>query len=246
MDRMRVSRRGISVALAVPICLIALASVAPLGVASSRPIAPTAVKPADARTTGGAGCSLINPQPAAPLEMNTVGMNGLFKTVAMEKEIFACQTAAAGPNVRDLETFIEIIESRRGQIVEIRPSTVTCVKEFQGGTVTCSNKDLNLGSTKTPLQGCDPASQYVPADPVVMNTEVGILVIKTIKVEKEVFKCGANLRDLYVFTEILERPTQVAGVGSTIRPISVKSFGVVCVKNVQAGAITGCQRFATT
>jgi hypothetical protein len=50
-------------------------------------------------------CQPTNPQPAQPLEMNTVVGGGVAKTVAMEKELFDCQDPAAGTTFsRDVET----------------------------------------------------------------------------------------------------------------------------------------------
>jgi hypothetical protein len=204
------------------------------------------VQAAGAAQGGGAQltCALLQ-APAQPLELNTVAADGLFKTVAMEKEIFTCRNAAGNPVViRDLETFIEVIQRANGELVAVRVDLAICNKDFRDDRVSCAIAPLPLAAPEpTPLAGCDIETHRVPADPVQMNTAITGPVVKTIKVEKEWFRCGNRIRDIYVFTEIMERRQQAAGGGETYVPFLRRAFGVVCVKNVRAGRIQSCHRF---
>lgn len=116
-----------------------------------------------------AACELADSplQPLEPLEMNTVSINGFFKTVAMEKEVFICQDPTRNQIV-DVETFIEIIEFL-GSTVDRRVTVARCVKDLLLGTVSCGTNDLPLGFLENPLQGCSPSSNLI-IDPVEMNT----------------------------------------------------------------------------
>jgi hypothetical protein len=230
--------------------MLSLLVIGQLASASALAAAPGAagVQAAGAAQGGGAQLSCaLQRAPAQPLELNTVAADGLFKTVAMEKEIFTCRNAAGNPVViRDLETFIEVIQRANGEIVVLRVELATCNKDFRNDRVSCAIVPLPLAAPEqTPLEGCDIETQQVPADPVQMNTAITGPVVKTIKVEKEWFRCGDRVRDIYVFTEIMERRQQVAGGGETYVPFLRRAFGVVCVKNVRAGRIQSCRRFGT-
>jgi hypothetical protein len=236
-----------------PLILLSLLVIGQLASSATLAAAPGAttsvLQSGVAAQAGGGGqvaCGLQR-APAQPLELNTVAADGLFKTVAMEKEIFTCRNAAGNAVViRDLETFIEVIQRANGEIVALRVELATCNKDFRTDRITCGIAPLPLGApTQAPLEGCDIETQAVPADPVVMNTELTGPVVKTIKVEKEWFRCGNRLRDVYVFTEIMERREQLAGGGETYVPFLRRAFGLVCVKNVRAGRIEVCRRFGT-
>lgn len=195
------------------------------------------------------GCKLAQPQPGVPLQMNLVGSGGLFKTVAMEKEIFDCTSPASGTItvISDVETFIEIVE-RNTSLVEIRTEIATCNKNFVTGTILCRTVPLQLGKTAAPLQGCNPATETAPFAPVVMNTVISG-VVKTMKVEKEIFQCtpiagtAPMIGDVYVFTEIDEARTTLATGVVTYRDVAHKFMGVVCYKQESTASVAACNQF---
>jgi hypothetical protein len=242
----QITRRRLTWAVSMLfVASVTLSSAAPLGAAS--PKAP------DGNPAPGT-CQLARPpmQPANPLEMNTIARGDLFKTVAMEKEVFVCSNAAGAPTViRDVETFIEIIERDRGVQVEQRVEIATCDKDFESGNVRCGNQQLRLQTIEAPLKGCDPlaSEQLQPADPVEMNTVTTIGTdrkeyVKAIKVEKEILSCGNFLGDHYLFTEIIEMRTNIPGTHTlTYRPALRRFFGVFCRKDTIKGAIVGCGKF---
>ncbi len=200
-------------------------------------------------------CELVQPQPAHPLEANTVAVGALFKTVAMEKETFACTVDPNFPptQLRDVETFIEIVEAatRDGvKVVEKRVESATCIKDLagQGGwVVRCSTEPVALAPPGNPaIPGdCRPSPDQ-PADPVDMDTAVGAndRFVKTVKVEKEVFFCSEDVvADVYLFTEIIEAQTRnAAGAVGTVRPIAKEFEGIVCFKRIIEPRLTGCRQ----
>ncbi len=195
-----------------------------------------------------AGCHLAQPQPGMPLQMNTVAAGGLFKTVAMEKEIFNCiDTTGALAQIRDVETFLEVVENGPN-LVEIRPEIATCIKSFVNFQIHCRTAPLVLGKTATPLLGCNPSSESAPFAPVIMNTVLSGIV-KTIKVEKEIFQCvntagtAPSIGDVYVFTEIDEARTTLPSGVVTYRPTAHKFMGVVCYKQESTATVTACNQF---
>lgn len=197
-------------------------------------------------------CQPTDPQPAAPLEMNTVQVDDLAKTIAMEKELFSCQDPAAGATFsRDVETFVEVIEQATATNVTRvarRVLIVTCDKNFAPtGVVDCRTANIPLGpKVPSALQGCQtpPPGSVVrtPADPVEMNSVALLDFIKTIKVEKEVLNCPGFIGDVYLFTEVLEKRTTGA---SGYVPFSTRFDGILCRKDPQQGVITSCTRFET-
>jgi hypothetical protein len=228
---------------------ISLSSAAPLGAKNAKPVA----APEGNVNT----CRLADPpmQPALPLELNTIARDGLFKTVAMEKEVFICGTAAAPDTIiRDVETFIEAVELNKGQQIEWRTEIATCNKNFQTGVVQCRTKQLPLPTIDVPLQGCQPLqlANRQPLDPVEMNTVTTIGTdhreyVKTVKVEKEILACespNAQIGENYLFTEIIEMRAIIAGTNTqTYRPALRQFFGVFCRKNVPLGTIVSCGRY---
>jgi len=228
-------RRRWGVIAVMALAVVPLAIAVPTGAAG--PVSKTAVVPLG----GQVACRLHDPQPTDPLEMNTVAAAGLFKTVAMAKELFDCQAAGARTVAKDLETFIEIVQDAK-RVIELRVELAHCTKDFAAGTVKCVWSKPDLFQLPTPIAGCDPTTLHSPPDPVVMNTAVAG-VIKTIKVEKEIMQCGAEIGDLYTFTEIIEARTALASGGFTFRPIIHRFLGVMCFKQVQQADINRCARF---
>jgi hypothetical protein len=197
-------------------------------------------------------CTPTNPQPAAPLEMNTVVIGSVAKTVAMEKELFDCQDSTGAQFARDVETFVEILETGTATNISTAARRViiaTCDKNFvPTGRVLCKSKTITLTApVANPLAGCRqfPAASVLktPADPVEMNTVVVGDVVKTIKVEKEVLDCGTFVGEVYLFTEVIELRTAAQPVPATI---ATRFDGIMCRKTVQLGDITSCTRFTTT
>ena len=207
-----------------------------------------------------AGCQLAQPQPGEPLELNSVSVREVFvKTVAMEKEVFDCTVpnpqGGTHPQVRDLETFIEIVELRKGdQIFPVTKSveSALCVKDFPfplpGGTASCRAQSVPLGGPDpTPLQGCVPLpAQSQPFAPVQMTTVAIGAMTKTVKVEKEILDCSHRFNapivgDVYLFTEIIE-----AAQAGTLVPVSKTFEGIICFKDTQEAQLRFCEQFPTS
>jgi hypothetical protein len=248
VERIQASKpRGIAIVIVAATLLPAVAT-ATLAARSNAPSGQAA------RPQGGATitCQLTGPREG--LELNTIAVGSLFKTIAMEKELFDC--GPVGGQVtqqRDVETFIELVQNTKGQLVE-PPSTMltTCISAPGAGTITCTNKNLPLSPPNpTPLKGCRPGSAATPADPVEMNTAITNGIVKTIKVDKSWYSCdtpqGVVIQDVYVFNEILEQRATVPGTNTpTVKPFLRKTFGVVCTKIEARAAITACAPFRTT
>jgi hypothetical protein len=188
------------------------------------------------------------PTPAFPLEMNTVATGLLVKTVAMEKEILSCNDVN-GPVTRDIETFIEVIDKENATptvaFLAARLVISTCDKRNTTiPSITCGKTAPNLPSVSNfSLGDCRLLTPQLN-DPVEMNTvrtDDG-KVVKTIKVEKEIYACNDSSRigDLYVFTQVIE-PLNAAG--DNFATAGVRYLGVFCTKNPSTGLIEGCVRF---
>ena len=186
-----------------------------------------------------AACKLASPQPAAPLELNLVavksGTTDIAKSIAMEKEVFNC---AKPPSIKDVETFIEQVQVRSGNVMKPRPPLVeqySCEKAFPSGTVSCRFKRVTVGAPSNPLEGCRPRpADQQPAAPVRMDSVVLGRLVKTVKVEKEIWDCREQIGDVYLFTEVVEA---VPG------RVTQRLFeGIVCVKSETAGEVVRCDR----
>jgi hypothetical protein len=165
----------------------------------------------------------------------------LIKHVIMEKEIYDCVDPEGGMFVRDVETFIEIIQRVQGgrtTTVEKRVEELICDKGNVGGgyRVRCSARDVPL------LQGTDgvncnptpPQDRAQPKDPVEMNTVITSRqdTVKTFKVDKELLDCGSFdpriTGHLYLFSEIVEQRV-AAGGADNIRPTEKKFQAILCL-----------------
>jgi len=262
MQSLLVPRRLALLAAMAVLAIVGSASAVTIG-APRAPAAPAAPAAAVAQT----GPCVLQPTAGKDLfEMSTIVENGLFKTVAMEKEIYKCTNAAMVNEIKDLETFIEIIQTGTlnatgalaSNIVDVRVRQVTCAKNFTTGQISCGRGSITLatGTAATPpLQGCDWQSgdAYAPTVPTILNMVVNGGVVKEIKVDKEVFMCHpvtgavAVLRDVYVFTEILEyrqnATTTTPPLPLTYKLSTYKFIGVTCDKQLEEAKITGCARF---
>lgn len=210
-------------------------------------------------------------QPGGGLQLNTVVLSpggssadrfALVKSVAMEKEIFFCQPG----QIRDHETFVELVELKRGQNVTTVDRGVletVCVKDFTSHTTqgasgaTCVAKRVDLvGPDPTPFQGCLPSQSIPQPNPAVqMNTVALGNLTKTVKVEKEVLDCskrfgnqpGTVAGDVYLFTEIVEGIDKTSQGLPTLRPLAtgITFEGVICFKHLQLAQIASCETFQT-
>ncbi len=249
MHSLLVPRRLALLAAMAVLAIIASASAVTMGA----PRAPAAAPAAEVAQQNGP-CVL---QPTAGkdlFEMSTIVENGLFKTVSMEKEIYRCTTANLANQIKDLETFIEIVQTPK-TIVDVRVRQVTCVKDFLTGMITCGKGSVALATgaaSAPPLLGCDWLSgdPYAPTQPTILNMVVNGGTVKEIKVDKEVFLCrpvtGAApvLRDVYLFTEIIEyRAAATATTPETYKISTYRFIGVTCDKLLEEAKITGCTRF---
>lgn len=234
--------RGLFIVLLLVALMVTASSVA----LAARPGAMTLARTV---TPAGDSCRLSGPQNG--LEMNTVVASGLFKTIAMEKDIFTCSNGQNDNLIRDVETFIELVENQQGRLVEApRVELAVCNHDFDLDTIRCANFQVSLSQpVPNPLVGCDINSFGSPSDPVVMNSAVNNGVVKTIKVEKSWFRCdgtqGPTLRHIYTFTEILEHRTKLANGNNTLRPFRHAFIGIWCQLNESAGTVDGCGRFPT-
>jgi hypothetical protein len=212
-------------------------------------------------------CQLESPQPESPLRLNAVAVKKFAKTITMEKEVFDCFDAQSKlAQVRDQETFVEVVERSgahssvhagkrsRGhggagpglRTVAVRVESVTCAKDLVSGRVGCRSVAVPLGSTSTPLAKCTVTSGTYPFDritqpshPVEMSTVVlSRGLVKTIKVEDEVFSCSGQIGDLFLFTEILEQAKE-----NTITPFARQFAGVICFKDEAKAEVVACKLF---
>jgi len=244
VDRFQVPKpSGIAIGLIVGL-LLALAASAALAARTNAPSKLAAAPEGPAASA----CTLTGPREG--LELNTVVVGQLFKTVAMEKELFKCGPAGTTQvtQQRDVETFIELVENTQGQLVQpVLVMRTICVMDPPTGKVTCTNTNVpSGGSNPTPLKGCQPGSFATPDDPVEMDTAVTSGIAKTIKVDKSWYTCdtpqGPRIQDVYVFNEVLEQRNASA---PGLKPFARKTIGIVCTKDQQRATITACTSFPT-
>ena len=169
-------------------------------------------------------------EPEHPLELNTVVVGRLVKTIAMEKEEIRCIQAPTGITVQvyDVEVFVEIVEqAANGRVrpIQKRVELAVCAKDIRPQRtppgIRCRASDVPLQNFADPFVGCGRADRQ-PRDPVEMNTVVlRDALIKTVKVEKELFDCDGPVVELFLFTEIVEsgRTTRLAAVSKTFEAI---------------------------
>jgi hypothetical protein len=184
--------------------------------------------------------------------------DAMFKHVVMQKELYDCVENPGDPDqerrfVRDVETFIEIIQRVQGGrtvLVEKRMEELVCDKgEAAVGTtalgISCSARDVPLQEGPLPPFGfggfLPPQSQL--ADPVVMNTVATSRqdVVKTMKVDKEHVIYNGEPSHLYLFTEIVEQRGGAPGA-DTIRPTEKKFQAIICLIRPD-GLIRLCHHF---
>lgn len=185
-----------------------------------------------------------------PIEMNTVVVRNLVKTIKVEKEIFFCDTNADGvpDRIVDLQIFTKIAERIRPALAVGAPpitqfpivsktfEVVTCVKDIADPTaVKCQSEEPPASlPVQPPPQNVPP--RPVPKDPIEMNTVVVGNIIKTVKAQKEVFLeppplTGGSgfILDVETFTEIFEK---VVGPQQIPRTVAKRVEVAVCKKEV--------------
>jgi hypothetical protein len=199
----------------------------------------------------------------------------IFKTVKAQKEIFYCYDKKVGDpkslkQIVEIELFTVLIESEDGGFLGWDFFATRCVKEldtrfrnppFQQWIVTdCRviaepvlNSDQGFAPLPVDVKKCTAQFGKAPyqggalhvEDPVEMETAVSGAATKTVKVNKEVFRCfesGAETRpliyDIEIYTEILE-----------FFPIEndddrdVFDWTWYCVKDEAKARILGCSFF---
>ena len=153
------------------------------------------------------------------VEMNTVVVGNLVKTIEVEKFEFPCGDDPNKPTqIRDVQIFTEVIETQEKETFSIlakRFQVITCDEDTRTATLLGCNS-----STPPPLTipirraDCKDAGSIVnPLHlpiPIAMNTVVVGDLVKTVKAQKELFFCGADLVkadlvSLTTFTEIIEK-----------------------------------------
>jgi hypothetical protein len=199
------------------------------------------------------GCQLRSPQPEAPFKLNVVAVKNLAKTIAVETEVFSCFDAQSNlAQIKDVDTTIELIErgstGAKPTLTTVSKSIMaeTCSKNLQTGRVSCKAETLPLGVTETPLTKCQVTKGTYPFDTVVQPThplEMNTVtlddgLVKTVRVDKEVFDCSGRIGDVYLFTEVVEA-TNPSGFSLD----RTQFEGVVCFKNETTAKVSECKLF---
>jgi hypothetical protein len=189
-------------------------------------------------------------EPEHPLELNTVAVGRFVKSIAMEKEEVRCVQSPSGNTVQiyDVEIFVEIIErAQRGKVqpIEKRVELAVCAKDVRPQRtpprISCNARDVPLQPIPDAFVGCGWTVKQ-PRDPVEMNTvvvqnstipiplplPVGEPLIKTVKVEKELFDCDGPVVEIFLFTEIVE-----SGAKASFHAVS-KTFEAILCRKEQA------------
>ena len=151
-------------------------------------------------------CSLNSLQLTNPIDMNTVIVGAMVKTIHVEKEVYACTDP---PAIYDQDIYIKKIEDL-AKFPNVTSSTtfevVTCAKNNLTGDV--------LGCVKKIPHQYSPINihcqQTFIGFPMQLNTVVAPNgIVKTVEAQKEVFGCPTSvspkfMKDVTIFTEIFE------------------------------------------
>jgi hypothetical protein len=209
--------------------IVALVVAAALPLAAQAQVAPTL------------NCLYGGPLHPLSLNMVGMPQTASFKTVKAQKEIFYCYDKKVGDpkslkQIVEIELFTVLIEDEDGEFLGWDFFATRCVKEldtrfrnppFQQWIVTdCRviaepvlNSDQGFAPLPVDVKKCTAQFGKAPyqggalhvEDPVEMETAVSGAATKTVKVNKEVFRCfesGAETRpliyDIEIYTEILE------------------------------------------
>jgi hypothetical protein len=125
----------------------------------------------------------------------------------------------------------------------------TCIKDLKSGGVSCKSISLPVGVTRTPLEKCRVTKVTYPfpvvpqpTHPIEMSTvTLSDRLVKTVSVEKEVFDCGGQIGDLYLFTDVIE-----LAKGLDVRPVATRFEGVIRLKNESTAELVSCKLFTPT
>lgn len=156
----------------------------------------------------------------ATVAMNTVASGDLVKTVVMEKEVFRCfkRESPRLPRrifhqeaVVDVQLFTERTDRRVGDVfetIETAFHAVVCKKDVDAAQLEeCDNIRIPDLDSAT-VAGCSFESP-VGGHPVAMATVTVGDLVRTIKAQKEVFRCpspgGEVFVDFTTFTELVEK-----------------------------------------
>ncbi len=181
-------------------------------------------------------------QAPEPIDMNTVNVKGIAKTIHVEKEVFSCLIGAKQVVV-DVTIYTELIENIRShEATNMKFEVVTCVK-YDKGVLGCK--------TETPSRSAEVSEmtcELIPATlPLAMNTVVDGRIVKTIEAEKEVFECDFNndvpttILDVTIFSEIFEE------VKNRSQEVIAKKFeAAFCLKEVNTAKVLACKQQTVT
>jgi hypothetical protein len=157
-------------------------------------------------------CTISSKQPIDATEMNTVVIKSKVKTIHAEKHLFDCPTSVAGLILKAHVSVI--IEKFEDLLVPLVPPkftvhSITCVQNPNFFFPICQ-EFLPAGLVVN--QPCLVSNSESPIEMNTVTTSNGI--IKTIKAEKEVFKCPSatdpaniQIRDVTILTDIVENTT---------------------------------------
>jgi hypothetical protein len=157
-------------------------------------------------------CTISSKQPIDATDMNTVVIKSKVKTIHAEKHLFDCPTNVAGMILKaNVSVIIEKFEDLSVPLVapKFTVHSITCVQNPNFWFPICQ-EFLPAGSVIN-----QPCVVNNAESPIEMNTVITSNgIIKTIKAEKQVFKCSNPadptniwLRDVTTLTDIVENTT---------------------------------------
>jgi len=176
-------------------------------------------------------------QAPEPVDMNTVNVKGVAKTIHIEKEVFSCLIGIKQVVV-DVSIYTELLGNIREQETRgMNFEVVTCVK-YDKGILGCKTEVPPALPVDMPTMVCEPIPATLPLE---MNTVVDGRIVKTIEAEKEVFECDfdndvpTTIVDVIIFTEVFEE------VKSRSHEVINKKFdAAICVKEIDIAKVIGC------
>lgn len=157
-------------------------------------------------------CNISSKQPIDAIEMNTLVIQSKVKTIYAAKHIFDCPINV-GPMIKKAHVSIMMEKFEDLSLPGVAPKftvhSITCVQNQDFWFPICQ-EFLPAGSVIN--QPCVVGNAEFPIE---MNTVVpSNNIIKTIKAEKQVFKCtnpsnstNTWLRDVTILTDIIENST---------------------------------------
>jgi hypothetical protein len=178
-----------------------------------------------------------NLEPMDSIDMNTVIVGSIVKTIHVEKEVINCISVELRTGIIiDLSIYTEVVEqfpSNKYVMPKISFDVVTCYKFSNGSAIL--GCETYAPSTTLPAKGffTDCFKPLNVAFPIEMDTVVNSSrFVKTVEAEKEVFACG-NVADITIFTETFEDLLQ----GTSNKTI----FSTTCEKQIEVPKVLGCK-----